>query len=128
MAETDPVRDVDALVALRREIELRWTGEFADNAVNTLDAAATTITALQAEVAAQMAALDRLAEVASKMLSDFIARGAELEAMEALLGPLDDVGAEATTALTSEGIYVWGPDGERFECMFNVVMASPALP
>lgn len=35
---------------------------------------------------------------------------------------LTDVEAEA--ALTSEGIYVWGPDGERFERMFNVVMSA----
>lgn len=35
---------------------------------------------------------------------------------------LTDVEAEA--ALTSEGIFVWGPDGERFERMFNVVMSA----
>ena len=37
---------------------------------------------------------------------------------------LTDVEVEA--ALTSEGIHVWGPDGERFERMFAVVMKMRA--
>lgn len=45
-------------------------------------------------------------------------------AIDASAGPLDDCGAEIETALTTEGIYVWGPDGERFERMFEAVMTK----
>lgn len=44
------------------------------------------------------------------------------EIVKAALAPLDDVGFEVEAALQSEGIFVWGPDGERFERMFEVVM------
>jgi len=42
---------VERLNRLRRELELRFTGAFADNAVNIIDVAATRITALEAEKA-----------------------------------------------------------------------------
>lgn len=48
-------------------------------------------------------------------------RGGEM-VKEAALAKLDEDGSEIEAALTSEGIYVWGPDGERFERMFDVVM------
>jgi len=42
--------------------------------------------------------------------------------LSSLTGPLSD--CEKEEALISEAIYVWGPDGERFERMFDVVMKS----
>ena len=48
-------------------------------------------------------------------------RGGEM-VKGAALAKLDEDGSEIEAALTSEGIYVWGPDGERFERMFDVVM------
>lgn len=43
--------DVDGLASLRREMELRFTGAFAENAINTLDRAATTLAAQQTRIA-----------------------------------------------------------------------------
>ena len=42
--------------------------------------------------------------------------------IEAASSPLDETALEIEDALVSEGIYMWGPDGERFERMFEVVM------
>lgn len=53
------------------------------------------------------------------------AAAAERERWLAELGKATDYelsDIEAEDALTSEGIFVWGPDGERFERMFAVVM------
>ena len=44
----------------------------------------------------------------------------EAPADDPLSPDLTDVEAEA--ALTSEGIHVWGPDGDRFQRMFATVM------
>lgn len=44
-----------------------------------------------------------------------------------LVGDFELTDIEMETALTSEGIHVWGPDGERFERMFAVVMKSRAI-
>lgn len=42
---------IERLTNLRREMELRWTGQFVENAICSLDEAAATIAALQAELA-----------------------------------------------------------------------------
>lgn len=50
----------------------------------------------------------------------------EQQAAEAMrVGPSD---VEMEAALTGEGIYTWGPDGDRFLRMFAAVMAIRALP
>jgi uncharacterized protein (DUF2342 family) len=51
---------VEQVKSLRAEMELRFTGTFADNAVNTLDATADRITALSAEVERLTAFIERL--------------------------------------------------------------------
>lgn len=63
------------------------------------------------------------------MAPTLAARVIELEAenkrlREGLESELADT--EAEDALTSEGIGTWGPDGERFERMFAVVMKARA--
>ena len=68
MAKVD-MAGLDALVervnALRREVELRWTGTFADNTVNTLDVTATAIQSLTAQLAeARDKALEEAAVIA----------------------------------------------------------------
>lgn len=70
---------VERLRVLRREIELRWTGEFADNAVNTLDAVDARITTLEAEVARLRDGLERVA------MHDPSTPGLHFESIEQLL-------------------------------------------
>lgn len=72
-----------------------------------LTEAADLIEELEAEIARKDALMEKVAQAA----------------IDASAGPLDDCGVEIETALTTEGIYVWGPDGERFERMFEAVMA-----
>lgn len=71
-----------------------------------------------------------------KQWCDTRADEARIAALEAEVARLEDknerIGSpdlsdfEVETALTSEGIFCWGPDGERFERMFSVVMKARA--
>jgi hypothetical protein len=64
----------------------------------------------------------RDAQARADVIFDKFRQAAErIASLEAALAPeLSDVEAEA--ALVSEGIHTWGPDAERFERMFAVVM------
>jgi len=55
-----------------------------------------------------------------------IARIEALEAENARLRDPQLADYEAEAALASEGVYVWGPDGEEFERMFRVAMEARA--
>ena len=73
---------VKALGNLRREIELRWTGQFVENTLCTIDAAAAEIAALEAEriglLQANLEANTQLAQVTLKKrnLEDSLAEAA----------------------------------------------------
>lgn len=76
---------------------------------------------LLAEVATEAA--DLIESLSAEVAAIRVERDALEDHLEDALSPeVTDV--EIEDALTSEGVYVWGPDGERFERMFAIVMKS----
>lgn len=68
-------------------------------------------------------AADMIESLSAEVAAIRVERDALEDRLEDVLSPeVTDV--EIEDALTSEGIYVWGPDGERFERMFAIVMKS----